>query len=63
MATRKRTGTGTGTEVKPLAEYKRKRDFSKTAEPAGKSVGSRSKRAPRGELPVIPRPTRAVSRE
>jgi len=45
MATRKRTGTGTGTEVKPLAEYKRKRDFSKTAEPAGKSVGSRSKRA------------------
>ena len=45
MATRRRTGKGTGTEVKPLAEYKRKRDFSKTAEPAGKAAGSRSKRA------------------
>jgi bifunctional non-homologous end joining protein LigD len=45
MATRRRTGKGTGTEVKPLAEYKRKRDFNKTAEPAGKPVGSRSKRA------------------
>ena len=29
----------------PLAEYKRKRDFTKTAEPAGKPVGSRARRA------------------
>jgi bifunctional non-homologous end joining protein LigD len=40
MATRKRV-----TRAKPLAEYKRKRDFSKTAEPTGKSVkrGTRRK--------------------
>jgi bifunctional non-homologous end joining protein LigD len=31
--------------VKALAEYKRKRDFTKTAEPAGKTVGSGGKRA------------------
>ena len=29
----------------PLAEYKRKRDFTRTAEPAGKPVGSRARRA------------------
>ena len=32
------------TPAKPLAEYKRKRDFTKTAEPAGKPVGSGRKR-------------------
>jgi bifunctional non-homologous end joining protein LigD len=31
--------------AKPLAEYKRKRDFTKTAEPAGKAVGAARKRA------------------
>ena len=45
MATRKRTRKAAEAAEKPLAEYKRKRDFSKTAEPAGKAVGSRSKRA------------------
>jgi bifunctional non-homologous end joining protein LigD len=45
MATRSRTRNPNETPAKPLAEYKRKRDFSKTAEPAGKAVGSRSKRA------------------
>jgi len=45
MATRTRAGKGSEVEAKPLAEYKRKRDFSKTAEPAGKPVGRRSKRA------------------
>jgi bifunctional non-homologous end joining protein LigD len=45
MPTRTRTGKRSGAEAKPLAEYKRKRDFSKTAEPAGKAVGARSKRA------------------
>jgi bifunctional non-homologous end joining protein LigD len=45
MPTRTRTGSQSGTEAKPLAEYKRKRDFSKTAEPAGKPVGAPSKRA------------------
>jgi bifunctional non-homologous end joining protein LigD len=45
MPTRTRTGKRSGAEAKPLAEYKRKRDFSKTAEPAGKPVGARSKRA------------------
>ncbi|MDB4877087.1 MAG: uncharacterized protein JWM41_3533 [Gemmatimonadetes bacterium] len=45
MAARKRASTKAGTRTKPLAEYKRKRDFTKTAEPAGKSAGSRSARA------------------
>jgi bifunctional non-homologous end joining protein LigD len=40
MATRKRTPPAS----KPLAEYKRKRDFTKTAEPAGGAVRPRSKR-------------------
>jgi len=31
--------------TKPLAEYRKKRDFEKTAEPAGKAVSARSKRA------------------
>src|SRR5437899_8182601 len=35
MATRKTTRKRTRPKSKPLAEYKRKRDFSKTAEPAG----------------------------
>jgi bifunctional non-homologous end joining protein LigD len=35
MATKKRSSTGA-----PLAEYKRKRDFSKTAEPEGKATRS-----------------------
>ena len=42
MATRTRVGKGSEVEAKPLAEYKRKRDFSKTAEPAGKPLGRRS---------------------
>ena len=45
MPTRTRIGKRSGAEAKPLAEYKRKRDFRKTAEPAGKPVGARSKRA------------------
>ena len=40
-----RTGKKAESDVKPLAEYKRKRDFKKTAEPAGKPVTRRSKRA------------------
>jgi bifunctional non-homologous end joining protein LigD len=40
MPTRKRRAPLKG---KPLAEYKRKRDFKKTAEPAGAAVRSRSK--------------------
>jgi bifunctional non-homologous end joining protein LigD len=44
MATRKRTGTSAGGKAKPLAEYKRKRDFDKTAEPAGAQVKPQRKR-------------------
>jgi bifunctional non-homologous end joining protein LigD len=40
MPTRKRR---TPRQGKPLAEYKKKRDFAKTAEPAGGAVRSRSK--------------------
>jgi len=47
MATRKRT---TKTTKKPLAEYKRKRDFAKTAEPSG---GTGSRRSGRGLRFVI----------
>ena len=39
MATRKRSA-----RAKPLAEYKRKRDFSKTAEPSGKTVKQGTRR-------------------
>lgn len=42
MATRKRTSSS---KSKPLAEYKRKRDFTKTAEPAGKTLAARRKHA------------------
>jgi bifunctional non-homologous end joining protein LigD len=38
MATKKRTGS----KDAPLAEYKRKRDFSRTAEPEGKASASRA---------------------
>jgi bifunctional non-homologous end joining protein LigD len=41
MATRKRSSP----KSKPLAEYKRKRDFTKTAEPEGKTTRGRSARA------------------
>jgi bifunctional non-homologous end joining protein LigD len=41
MSTRKRSSP----KSKPLAEYKRKRDFTKTAEPAGKATRRRSARA------------------
>jgi bifunctional non-homologous end joining protein LigD len=41
MATRKRSSP----KSKPLAEYKRKRDFTKTAEPEGKTTRRRSARA------------------
>jgi bifunctional non-homologous end joining protein LigD len=41
MATRKRSSS----KSKPLAEYKRKRDFTKTAEPEGKTTRGRSARA------------------
>jgi bifunctional non-homologous end joining protein LigD len=41
MPTRKRSSP----KSKPLAEYKRKRDFTKTAEPAGKPTRRRSARA------------------
>jgi bifunctional non-homologous end joining protein LigD len=40
MATRKRPAS----KSKPLAEYKRKRDFTKTAEPEGKATRRRSTR-------------------
>jgi bifunctional non-homologous end joining protein LigD len=40
MATRKRPSS----KSKPLAEYKRKRDFTKTAEPEGKATRRRSTR-------------------
>jgi len=45
MSTRTRAGRNAGSKAKPLAEYKQKRDFTRTREPAGKSVGSRSRRA------------------
>jgi bifunctional non-homologous end joining protein LigD len=41
MSTRKRSSP----KSKPLAEYKRKRDFTKTAEPEGKTTRRRSPRA------------------
>jgi len=44
MATRKTT-TKKSARSAPLAEYKKKRDFAKTAEPAGKPVIGRSRRA------------------
>jgi bifunctional non-homologous end joining protein LigD len=45
MAARKSTAKKTaGAKSKPLTEYKRKRDFTKTAEPAGKSVRSSAAR-------------------
>jgi len=44
MASRTRT-TRKRASKKPLAEYRRKRDFEKTAEPAGGTVAARSKRA------------------
>jgi bifunctional non-homologous end joining protein LigD len=44
MATRPRKAK-TSERAAPLAEYKRKRDFEKTAEPAGKPVSTRSRRA------------------
>jgi bifunctional non-homologous end joining protein LigD len=45
MPTRTRSKTKVGTTAKPLAEYREKRDFEKTAEPAGKRVSARAKRA------------------
>jgi bifunctional non-homologous end joining protein LigD len=45
MATRTRSTKKVGTATKPLAEYREKRDFEKTAEPAGKPVSTRPKRA------------------
>src|SRR5690348_8195074 len=48
MATRKRPSskrTAPSSKPKPLAEYKRKRDFTKTAEPEGKATRRRSARA------------------
>ena len=44
MATRKSTAKK-GAKSAPLAEYKRKRDFEKTDEPAGKPVARKSRRA------------------
>jgi bifunctional non-homologous end joining protein LigD len=44
MATRKKSGRNSAKSV-PLSEYKRKRDFDKTAEPEGKAVATRSRRA------------------
>jgi bifunctional non-homologous end joining protein LigD len=48
MATRKRPSskrTAPSSKSKPLVEYKRKRDFTKTAEPEGKATRRRSTRA------------------
>ncbi len=45
MATRKRSSTITKRTTAPLAEYKRKRDFTQTAEPLGGKVGATSRRA------------------
>ncbi|HEY4216653.1 MAG TPA: DNA polymerase ligase N-terminal domain-containing protein [Gemmatimonadaceae bacterium] len=44
MATRKRTST-TKRKAKPLAEYNRKRDFTRTAEPSGRLGSASAKRA------------------
>lgn len=47
MATRKRPASkrkAASSKSKPLAEYKRKRDFTKTAEPEGKATRRRSTR-------------------
>jgi bifunctional non-homologous end joining protein LigD len=44
MAAKKSTRTRTSARSAPLTEYKNKRDFTKTAEPAGKAVRSRSAR-------------------
>ena len=44
MATGKKKSTRRA-KTAPLAEYKRKRDFAKTAEPEGKRVAKRSRRA------------------
>jgi bifunctional non-homologous end joining protein LigD len=44
MATKKRTSKG-GSGRRKLTEYRRKRDFSKTAEPAGKGAAARKKSA------------------
>jgi bifunctional non-homologous end joining protein LigD len=44
MATGKKKSTRRA-KTAPLAEYKRKRDFAKTAEPEGKAVAKRSRRA------------------
>jgi bifunctional non-homologous end joining protein LigD len=45
MAIRKRSKATTKKRAKPLAEYKRKRDFTRTAEPAGEKVGTGSRHA------------------
>jgi bifunctional non-homologous end joining protein LigD len=45
MPSRTRSRKNSTARATPLAEYRGKRDFKKTAEPAGKSVTSRSKRA------------------
>jgi bifunctional non-homologous end joining protein LigD len=45
MPTRTRDTRKRATKATPLAEYRKKRDFVKTAEPAGRPVGARSKRA------------------
>jgi bifunctional non-homologous end joining protein LigD len=44
MATRKRAAKKSA-QAAPLSEYKKKRDFEKTAEPAGKRVVARSRHA------------------
>ena len=44
MAARTRSVKKAGAKAKPLAEYRDKRDFEKTAEPAGKAVTPRSRR-------------------
>jgi bifunctional non-homologous end joining protein LigD len=44
MATRKRSTTSVSGKARPLAEYKDKRDFDNTAEPAGAPVKARNKR-------------------
>jgi bifunctional non-homologous end joining protein LigD len=44
MATRTRNAKKAGTKSKALAEYREKRDFDKTAEPAGKVAAPQSRR-------------------
>jgi bifunctional non-homologous end joining protein LigD len=44
MATRKRNSSATG-KAKPLSEYNRKRDFTRTAEPSGRMGKAPAKRA------------------